>query len=72
MYCEKCQKIEYGTEPVIYALAENLRSEQLNIAKVGDIIGWALSELRLIDGDGFKENLICNDSLQIMEIKERE
>ena len=74
LYCEKCQRIEYGTEPAIYALArdfidtfefnyfpdmeENLRTEQLNVAKMCEIFAWVFEEVGMLDENGFKkENL---------------
>lgn len=71
LYCEKCQKIEYGTEPEIYNLArdfvdsfefnyfpdmeENRRSEQLNVAKICEIFAWLLEEIGLLGENGIKK-----------------
>ncbi|MBR2009171.1 MAG: hypothetical protein IJ936_03490 [Peptococcaceae bacterium] len=68
LYCEHCQKVEYGTEPEIYALAnrfveqtqfnyyldmqEDRRSEMLNISKICEIFSWFLREIDLLDGEG--------------------
>lgn len=59
-YCEQCQRIEYGVEPEVYALAEyfvdnfefnyyldmeeNTTSFQLNVAKINEILSWAFKE----------------------------
>lgn len=74
LYCDKCQKIEYGTEPEIYRLArdfvdefefnyftdmeENKRCEQLNVAKLCDIISWVFEEIGLLGEDGIEKNKV--------------
>lgn len=74
MYCEQCGKIEYGTEKEVYDLAarfidtfqfnyfldmvEDERSEQLNIAKMCEIISWVLSEIGLIDSEGLHKDIV--------------
>ena len=76
MFCNHCHKIEYGTEKEIYNLAtrfidnyqynyfmdmvEDERSEQLNTAKLCEIISWVFSELGLIDDDGVIKNKAPN------------
>ncbi|MGI1658286.1 MAG: hypothetical protein ACRKFN_04865 [Desulfitobacterium sp.] len=71
IYCNHCQKIEYGTEPEVYALArkyvesfqynyfidmaEDRRNEMLNTAQLCEIIGWSFSQIGLINGDGFRK-----------------
>lgn len=73
LYCEHCQKIEYGTEPEIFQLAqkfietfefnyfpemeENERCEQLNVAKMCDIISWIFEEIDLLDDTGVNLNV---------------
>lgn len=62
LYCENCQRIEYGVEPEIFDLAlhyvedfgfnyyldmeENAQTFQLNVAKISEIISWADNHLR--------------------------
>lgn len=74
MFCDRCHKIEYGTEKEIYQLAtrfidefqfnyfldmtEDERSEQLNTAKICEIISWLFNELGLIDGNGVIKNKV--------------
>lgn len=74
LYCEKCQKIEYGTEPKIYALAkdfidqfefnyfpdmeENSYCERLNIAKLCEMFSWLFEEIGLLGEDGIEEEKI--------------
>lgn len=56
LYCEKCQRIEYGVRPDIYEAAESYvgdfgfnyyldmeedkQSFQLNVAKICEIVSW--------------------------------
>ena len=74
LFCENCQRIEYGVEPEIYKLAEKFvddfefnyyldleedsASRQLNIAKVSVLFSWAFRKQGLIDDDGFKKQII--------------
>ena len=69
LYCDHCQKIEYGTEPEIYRAAknfvdrlgfnhfvdleENERTYMLNIAKVCEILSWGGKYWGLLEKDGF-------------------
>lgn len=69
LYCNQCQKIEFGTEPEIYQAAkafvdrlgfnhfvdleENERTYKLNIAKVCEILGWGSKYWGILDGMGF-------------------
>ena len=72
LYCDRCQKIEYGTEPEIYALAnrfieqtqfnyyldmhEDRRSEMLNISKICEIFSWLFREIDMLDENGVHLN----------------
>lgn len=69
LYCNHCEKIEYGVEKEIYLSAENFvdqlefdyyegmddneKKRQMNIAKVCEIIGWSCKHLGIIDEEGF-------------------
>lgn len=69
IYCKHCNRIEYGTESEIFAIAEyyvdelgfdyykdlegNIRKREMNVAKVSEIIEWGCQNLGLIDDDGF-------------------
>ena len=73
LYCPKCQQSEFGVEPEIYEMAqyyvenfqfnyfldmeENDLNEQLNIAKIADMLSWVLKNLGLLDGNGLIETL---------------
>lgn len=70
LYCPKCQRIEYGTEPEIYRIAEQFvdsvefdyftdmeegaRHDQLNISKVCELLGWVLKKTGALDASGIK------------------
>ena len=70
IYCDNCQRIEYGVEPEIYDLAKyyidelgfdfypdlnaGAMKDRMNIAKVCEIIFWALNGLGFVDMEGFK------------------
>lgn len=69
LYCNHCQKIEYGTEPEIYKAAKNFvdrlgfnhfvdleeteRTHMLNIAKVCEILSWGTKYWGLLGKNGF-------------------
>ena len=70
IFCEECQRIEYGVEPEIYLLAkyyvdsfacdyypeldESAIKDRMNVGKVCEIIFWALNGLQLVDMEGFR------------------
>ncbi len=70
LYCPHCERAEYGVEKEIYDMAEyyveNFQfnyfydmeegemSDELNIAKVADMITWQLKSIGLLDKDGLK------------------
>lgn len=69
IFCTKCDRIEYGTEPEIYQCAkyfvehydfnwytyldENAQTRQMTIAKICDILAWQNQLLGFMDKDGF-------------------
>ena len=69
LYCEQCDRIEYGVEPPIYQVAEyfveemgydhyphidqSLRKKRMNIAIICDIIAWGFKNTGLLREDGF-------------------
>ncbi len=73
LYCPHCQQTEFGVEPEIYEIAqyyvenfqfnyfldmeENDLNEQLNIAKVADMLSWLFKNLGLLDHNGLKNTL---------------
>jgi len=70
IFCEECQRIEYGVEPEIYHLAKyyvdaygcdyypeldaSAVKDRMNVGKVCEIIFWALNGLKLVDMEGFR------------------
>lgn len=70
IFCDDCQRIEYGVEPEIYALAkyyvermncdffpeldDSDSKDRMNVGKVCEIIFWAMNNLSLVDMEGFK------------------
>lgn len=70
IFCEDCQRIEYGVEPEIYQLAKyyvdsyacdyypeldaSEIKDRMNVGKVCEIIFWALNGLKLVDMEGFQ------------------
>lgn len=70
LYCEKCDRIEFGIEPEIYLCAcnfvdnfdfdffegmdDNEKKYQMNVAKISEIIAWGFKNLGLLDKNGFK------------------
>lgn len=70
IFCENCDKIEYGVEPEIYHSAQyavdilgfnayqdradNEQRRRLNIAKVCELLFWHDRELGILDPYGYK------------------
>ena len=70
IFCENCDKIEYGVEPEIYHSAQyavdilgfnayqdradNEQRRRLNIAKVCEVLFWHDRELGILDQYGYK------------------
>ena len=73
IYCEHCQRIEFGVEPEIYACASgfvdsfgfnyyedldrNEQARKMNIAKVSEILSWSLKNMGLLTNEGFSVDL---------------
>lgn len=69
IYCDHCQRIEFGIEPEIYHSAKNFvdqlefnyypdatqntKTYQMNIAKVCEIMAWGYKNVGLLDENGF-------------------
>lgn len=70
IFCENCDRIEYGVEPELYQLAKyyvdefgcdyypeldaSQSKDRMNVAKVSEIMFWALNGLDYLDMEGFK------------------
>lgn len=73
LFCEHCNRIEYGTEPEIYHNAvylvdnigfnaypnrtKNEATRKLNIAMVCEIIAWHETQLGILDENGYTVSL---------------
>lgn len=69
IFCEDCDRIEFGVEPEIYqnacsfvdnlefnyyeGMSQNEQTRKMNIAKVCEIIAWTCKNMGLIDQNGF-------------------
>lgn len=69
LYCEDCERIEFGVEPEIYQSAcnfidnldvdfyenldDNEKKHQMNIAKVAEIMAWGYRNTGLLNENGF-------------------
>ncbi len=78
LYCDQCQKIEYGVEKEAYAsarafveatqfnffsdLEDNEQRLQMNVAKVCSITSWQLRYLGLADESGLKVPVHISES----------
>lgn len=70
LFCDNCDRIEFGIEPEIYLSAknfveqlefdyydmmdENEKKLQMNVAKVAEIVAWNCKNLGLLNQDGFQ------------------
>ena len=79
LYCDNCERIEYGIEPEIYQSAcnfvdnlevdfydtlDNNDSKRLmNIAKVCEIMAWGYRNVGLLNADGFTVELDMNNEV---------
>ena len=79
IYCEHCERIEYGVEPEIYKSArnfvdnlgfnyytdmdQNAQTRRMNIAKVAEIMAWGYRNTGLLNDDGFTVPLSSKDTM---------
>ncbi len=77
IFCQSCDRIEFGVEPEIYLsakffveesgfnyyedLEDNARTKQMNIAKVCELMSWQDLNLGILDKEGFLVPLAMND-----------
>ena len=73
IYCDSCERIEYGIEPPIYRSAQNFvdslafnyfadmdqndRTRRMDVAKVCEIMAWGYKNTGLLDEQGFTVTL---------------
>lgn len=76
IFCDTCDRIEFGVEPEIYQSAkffvensrfnfyqdldDSRRTQQMTVAKVCEIMAWQDQNLGFMDADGFKIPLHIN------------
>ena len=69
IFCQKCNRIEYGVEPEIYGIAQYFvkefqfncypdvepgeQTDRLNIARVCEIITWYSQSIGILDSSGY-------------------
>lgn len=78
IFCNSCDRIEFGVEPEIYASAkyfvenskfncypdldDNERTKQMTIAKVCEIMAWENQNIGIVDVNGFTMPLNINEN----------
>jgi hypothetical protein len=78
IFCDDCNRIEFGVEPAIYSSAkffvenskfncypdmdDNELTKQMTIAKVAEIISWGSQNLGFLNSDGFIVPLRLNEN----------
>ena len=84
IFCENCNRIEYGTEPEIFQAAkyyanelkfdyypdldDGYRKQRMNIAKACEIMQWCCNNLGLINEDGFAHSEEIRKKMQTNDI----
>ncbi len=79
IFCDDCDRIEYGTNQEIYHIAkyfvdelafnhypdndDSMKTYQMNVAKICDIIAWGCKNLDILDYDGFKVPININETI---------
>lgn len=79
IFCNQCDKIEFGVEPEIYACAryfvETLEfnyysglditesTKRMNIAKVCEIMSWENKHMGILNQDGFAVPITINENI---------
>lgn len=99
IFCSSCDRIEFGVEPQIYQSAkyfvetsrfncftdldDNVRTKQMTISKVCEIMAWENQMIGILDEDGFNrplqmvENIVgecitlTDDDLEDIAIEEK-
>ena len=77
IFCNNCDRIEFGVEPEIYAnakffvdetnfncfpdLDDNDRTRQMSIAKVCEIMTWLSQNIGILKPEGFQIELMMNE-----------
>lgn len=69
IFCERCDRLEFGIEPEIYTSAQyyvdefeinfypdmgnNAVTKKMSVANIADIMSWALQNMGYLNKDGF-------------------
>ena len=77
IYCDSCDRIEYGIEPEIYRSAQNFvdnldfnfytdmeqnaRTRRMSVAKICEIMAWGFKNTGLLKEDGFTVPVVCEN-----------
>ena len=85
IFCDDCDRIEYGTAWEIYQIAkyyvdefdfnhypendDSMKTYQMNVAKICDIISWGCKNLGILDYDGFKVPVNIDNTLLGEEVE---
>lgn len=78
IFCNECERIEYGVEPEIYSSARffvensgfncfpdldnNEKTKQMTISKVCEIMAWQNQNLGIMNEEGFQVSLHMNEN----------
>lgn len=73
IFCQKCDRIEYGVEPEIYSISQYFvkgfqfncypdidhgeQTDRLNTARVCEIITWYSQSIGILDANGFVDDI---------------
>ena len=73
IFCQKCNRIEYGVEPEIYRISQYFvkafkfncypdveqgeQADRLNTARVCEIITWYSQSIGILDANGFNKDI---------------
>lgn len=84
IFCENCNRIEYGTEPEIFQAAkyyvselkfdyysdldDSYRKQKMNIAKACEIMQWCCRNLGTVTEDGFTHPEEIRQNMQTSDI----
>lgn len=79
VFCEHCNRIEYGVEPELFQVAayfvdeikydhypnldESVRKRRMNIAIICDILSWGFKNTGLLSSEGFTTALHLDEDL---------
>lgn len=77
IFCKNCDRIEFGVEPEIYASAkffveetefncypdldDSIRTQQMSVAKVCEIMTWLAQNIGILKPEGFQVDLAINE-----------